>query len=157
MIAEVLIVGLQLATLVALTGKKKDVKKTVKPAVEPPKSVEPRKEKVETKVAPRREPKISNSGERFVACPLEGYQSYYLVGDWGTIKTKDGRVLCNTRARKKLKVNLANNITSTTCTVERLVALAYLVRPAKGDEKTHRILHKNGDIDDNRAVNLMWK
>ena len=148
MIAEVLIVGLQLATLVALTGKNKDVKKTVEPA---------KKEKVETKVAPRREPKISNSGERFVECPLEGYQSYYLVGDWGTIKTKDGRVLCNTRARKKLKVNLANNITSTTCTVERLVALAYLVRPAKGDEKTHRILHKNGDIDDNRAVNLMWK
>lgn len=151
MIAEVLIIGLQLATLVALTGKNKDIKKMAEPAVEP------RKEKVETKVAPRREPKISNSGERFVACPLEGYQSYYLVGDWGTIKTKDGRVLCNTRARKKLKVNLANNITSTTCTVERLVALAYLVRPAKGGEKTHRILHKNGDIDDNRAVNLMWK
>lgn len=152
MIAEVLILGLQLATLVAITGKEKDAKETV----EPPKAAEPRTLEA-TKVAPRREPKISNSGERFVACPLRGYQSYYLVGDLGTIKTTRGRVLHGTRAGKKLSVHLHNNMTQTTSTIERLVALAYLVRPAKDDGKHHRILHKNGNIDDNRAVNLMWK
>lgn len=146
MIAEVLIIGLQLATLVAMSAEKEDQPKTDQP-----------KKKTDTKVAPRRESKISNSGERFVACPLRGYQSYYLVGDLGTIKTTRGRVLHGTRAGKKLSVHLHNNMTQTTSTIERLVALAYLVRPAKDDGKHHRILHKNGNTDDNRAVNLMWK
>lgn len=150
MIGEILIIGLQIATLVAMSGKKE--------AEEPKEAETPKTERVETKVAQRREPKISNSGERFVACPLEGYQSYYLVGDLGTVKRADGLVLKPFKNKYgKLTVAIRNKTMMTQYTVERLVALAYLVRPAHDSGKTHRILHKNGNADDNRAVNLMWK
>lgn len=145
MIAEVLILGLQVATLVAMADKGKAKE-------------EPKKEKVETKVAPRKEPKISNSGERFVHCPVYGYQSKYRVGDWGTVKNVNGDVLRQYKNPSgKMVVTIYKNGTQTTYTVERLVALAYLPRPAMGDERTHKIIHKNGDVGDNRAVNLMWK
>lgn len=109
------------------------------------------------KVAKRRQAKISNSGERFVPCPIKKYQSFYLVGDWGTIKKVDGKILTQSHNYGKAIVNIRNSKQATTFTVERLVALAYLKRPAKGDELTHKIVHVNGDVDDNRAVNLMWR
>lgn len=61
------------------------------------------------------------------------------------------------RHNGKKYVYLSNGAKATTFTVERLVALAYLIRPAKGDERHHKIVHKNGIVDDNRANNLMWE
>lgn len=148
MIGEILIIGLELAILARMNGEKQEPK------------VEHKTEKKnkETRIAERKEPKISNSGERFVQCPLEGYRSYYLVGDWGTIKQTTGKVLTQgKRHNGKKYVYLSNGAKATTFTVERLVALAYLIRPAKGDERHHKIVHKNGIVDDNRANNLMWE
>lgn len=145
MIGEVLIIGLQLAILAGISNKdEKNVSK------------DSHKKLGKTGVAERRQAVVNSDNERVVPVPLNGYQSAYKVSDLGVV-TRNGRILKTSLKSGKPYVTLSNSTHSTTFTVERLVALAFLVRPAKGDELHHRILHKNGNINDNRAVNLMWK
>lgn len=150
MIGEVIIIGLELANLCIMASNKHVVKSgEVKQS---PKVCK------DTKVAERKQSLPDKNNERIAPVPLEGYQSLYKVSDTGNVY-RGGKLLkpSHKGRNKKPYVTLANANNATTFTVERLVALAFLVRPAKGDEKHHRLLHKNGDVNDNRATNLMWK
>jgi len=150
MIGEVMIIGLQLAILCA-TARNKQATKSDEVKREP-------KVCKGTKVAERRQVLPNKDKERIVPVPLEGYQTLYRISDSGNVYHGDKLLKQSHKGRnKKPYVTLSNANHATTFTVERLVALAFLIRPAKGDEKHHRLLHKNGDVNDNRATNLMWK
>lgn len=149
MIGEAIIIGLQLAILAGLAGDKKPKRE------EPTDKKEPQNR---VTISDKKQARISNSGERFVQCPLNGYQSFYQIGDLGTIRKVNGRVpKIYKTADGKEHVNLTTPTKNTTFSVERLVALAFLIRPAKGNLLRKKIVHINGDIHDNRAVNLMWR
>lgn len=78
----------------------------------------------------------------------EGYQA----SDFGQIcKVKTGRILTQRPDRRGHGMQV--DIGKTTCTVHDLIARAFHGRPPCAG---YRVKHRNGDLTDNRADNLIW-
>lgn len=98
--------------------------------------------------------------------PIEGYENFYEVSNWGRIKSLEKIVSYNNGQmrlyeEKILKLNPSNGYRTislvkekikTTAMVHRLVGLAFIPNP---DDKPF-INHEDGDRSNNYYLNLSW-
>lgn len=103
---------------------------------------------------------------------IKGYEGMYQVSSLGRVRSLDrrekhirygkdymafrrGKIVCQNKiyGSEYLSVMLRKNKKSEYIAVHRLVASAFIQDLEKGD-RTHHVHHKNGNKQDNRAVNL---
>lgn len=98
-----------------------------------------------------------------------GYVGSYLVSDQGRVKSLDRKVVVRAgnynfegtlltpyqAANGRLFVQLYCKNEKRTLSVDRLVAEAFLPKPPPKTKM--KVVHINGDLHDNRAVNLEWQ
>lgn len=106
--------------------------------------------------------------EREIWKPIQGFENYYEVSNWGNVKSKERTIIKSNGAfhRRKEKIltphrNRKNNMLQVMlivhkryklCYVHRLVAEAFVENP----HNFINVTHLNGDDHDNRAVNLQY-
>lgn len=82
-----------------------------------------------------------------------GYEGLYQVSNLGRVKATKGNIKSSRMQNSGYRtMDLYKNNVQKTCTVHRLVAIAFLENP----HDKPNVNHKNGDKTDNRLINLEW-
>jgi len=85
---------------------------------------------------------------------IRGYENY-LIDLQGRVFSKKSNKFLKPHKNKKTKywfLSLCNNGNANSFTIHRLMAETYLPNP----HNKPKVIHKNGDRDDNRLINLKW-
>lgn len=92
--------------------------------------------------------------------PVVGYEGLYLISNYGRMRNLNYRGKGETEIMRLnaikghcIIVGLVKNGVKKQYRVHRLVAQAFLDAPEEG---FNIVIHRNGNVQDNRAVNLQW-